>query len=51
MKKAQIMPKFVVDMKKIEPSKISEKKIFDAPKKQKPKEPKKTHKVKQGGSS
>ena len=29
MIKTEIMPKFVVDMKKIEPSKISEKKIFD----------------------
>jgi len=50
MKKVEILPKFVVDMKKIEPSKISEKKIFEAPKKITL--PKKTnHKVKQGGSS
>jgi len=38
MIKTEIMPKFVVDMKKIEPSKISEKKIFEKPKpKPKPK--------------
>ena len=49
MKKVEILPKFVVDMKKIEPSKISEKKIFET---QKQKPPKKTnHKVKQGGLS
>jgi len=37
MIKTEIMPKFVVDMKKIEPSKISEKKIFEQPPKPKPK--------------
>jgi hypothetical protein len=29
MIKSQIMPKFVVDMKKIEPKNISEKKVFE----------------------
>ena len=29
MIKSQILPKFVVDMKKIEPKNISEKKVFE----------------------